>query len=64
LLQQLAVEHGAGRALAGFEFRGVSPLVVNRPFRVEGRETEGGALALWARGPDGELAMSASATFR
>lgn len=64
LLQQLAVEHGAGRALASFEFRGVSPLFVDRPFRIEGREAEGGALALWARGPAGELAMSASATFR
>jgi 3-methylfumaryl-CoA hydratase len=64
LLQQLATEHGAGRRLAGFQFRGVSPLLANRPFRVEGRAGDDGALALWARGPDGELAMSATATFR
>ena len=64
LLQQLALEQGGGRALASFEFRGVSPLFVTRPFRVEGRPADDGALALWARGPDGELAMSASATFR
>ncbi|NYT59980.1 MaoC family dehydratase N-terminal domain-containing protein [Alcaligenaceae bacterium] len=64
LLQQLALEQGGGRALASFEFRGVSPLFVSRGFRIEGRTQEDGSLALWARGPDGELAMSATATFR
>jgi 3-methylfumaryl-CoA hydratase len=64
LLQQLAVEKGGGRQLARFEFRGVSPLFVARAFRLEGREAEDGTLALWARGPDGELAMSATAAFR
>jgi 3-methylfumaryl-CoA hydratase len=63
LLQQLALAQGGGRLLGSFEFRGVSPLFVGRSFRVEGR-TEGDGLALWARGPDGELAMSATATFR
>jgi 3-methylfumaryl-CoA hydratase len=64
LLQQLALEHGGGRKLARFEFRGVSPLFVDRAFRLEGREAGDGTLALWARGPDGELAMSATAAFR
>ena len=64
LLQQLALAHGDGRALASFEFRGVSPLFVSRPFRLEGHTNEDGSLALWARGPDGELAMSATATLR
>jgi 3-methylfumaryl-CoA hydratase len=64
LLQQLALEKGGGRKLARFEFRGVSPLIAGRAFRIEGREAEAGTLALWARGPDGELAMSATATFR
>jgi 3-methylfumaryl-CoA hydratase len=64
LLQQLAVEHGNGRALARFDFRGVSPLFVSRAFRLEGRAADDGTLALWARGPDGELAMSATAAFR
>ncbi|WP_137919288.1 MaoC family dehydratase N-terminal domain-containing protein [Hydrogenophaga sp. 2FB] len=64
LLQQFALEQGGGRSLASFDFRGVSPLFVGRPFRLEGREGENGALSLWARGPDGELAMSATATFR
>lgn len=64
LLQQFALEHGDGRALASFDFRGVSPLFVGRPFRLEGREAQNAGLTLWARGPDGELAMSATATFR
>ncbi len=64
LLQQFALEHGGGRPLARFDFRGVTPLFVGRPFQLEGREGPGDTLALWARGPDGELAMSATATFR
>lgn len=64
LLQQFALEQGAGRTLARFEFRGVSPLFVSRGFRLEGRPAEDGALSLWVRGPDGELAMSATAAFR
>ncbi len=64
LLQQLAVEQGGGRPLARFEFRGVSPLFVSRDFRLEGRAQDDGTLELWARGPDGELAMSAVAAFR
>jgi len=64
LLQQFALEHGGGRALSSFDFRGVSPLFAGRAFQLEGREAEGGTLALWARGPDGELAMSATAAFR
>ena len=64
LLQQFALEHGAGRPLARFEFRGATPLFVGRAFQLEGRQVEDGTLALWARGPDGELAMSATAAFR
>ena len=64
LLQQLALEQGGGRQLAQFDFRGVSPLFVTRGFRLEGKRAADGSLSLWARGPDGELAMSATATFR
>jgi 3-methylfumaryl-CoA hydratase len=64
LLQQFALEHGCGRALARFDLRGVSPLFVGRPFRLEGRKAEDDTLALWARGPEGELAMSATAALR
>jgi 3-methylfumaryl-CoA hydratase len=64
LLQQFAVERGAGRRLARFDFRGVTPLFVGRAFQLEARQAEDGTLALWARGPDGELAMSATAAFQ
>jgi 3-methylfumaryl-CoA hydratase len=63
LLQQFALEQGAGRPLVHFDFRGVTPLFVERAFQLEGRQAEDGTLALWARGPDGELAMSATAAF-
>lgn len=64
LLQQFAVEHGGGRRLERFDFRGVAPLFVDRSFRLEACEGEDGAsLAVWARGPDGELVMSATAGF-
>ncbi len=63
LLQQFAVEQGGGRPLARFDFRGMSPVFVGRAFQLEGRCDEDGTLALWVRGPDGELAMSASAVF-
>ena len=64
LLQQFALEHGAGRPLARFDFRGVTPLFVGRAIKLEGRQVEDGTLAVWARGPDGELAMSATVAFR
>jgi 3-methylfumaryl-CoA hydratase len=64
LLQQFALQHGGGRALARFDFRGVTPLFVGRPFQLEGRPSVEDTFALWARGPDGELAMSATADFR
>jgi 3-methylfumaryl-CoA hydratase len=63
LLQQFALQHAAGRSLARFEFRGITPLFAARPFSLEGRQAEDASLALWARGPDGELAMSATAEF-
>jgi 3-methylfumaryl-CoA hydratase len=63
LLQQFALEQCGGRRLKRFDFRGVTPLFVGRAFQLEGKRAEDGTLALWARGPDGELAMSATAAF-
>ena len=61
LLQRFVLSNVPGR-LASFEFRGVSPLHVDRPFRLNGRKDDVGDLAkVWATGPDGELAMSATA---
>ena len=59
LLQGFAERH-AGKPLRSFEFRGVSPLFVSSPFRLEGKG-DGSALDLWADGPGGALAMRAAA---
>jgi 3-methylfumaryl-CoA hydratase len=64
LLQGVAARRG-GRPLARFEFRGMSPLFVGSSFKLEGKMVDGGGRAfdLWASGPNGELAMRASAQF-
>jgi 3-methylfumaryl-CoA hydratase len=43
-----------------FEFKAVSPLIDTAPFEVCGH-LDGGTATLWARGPNGALAMQASA---
>jgi 3-methylfumaryl-CoA hydratase len=64
LLQDFAVRCGQPRRLTRFNFRGVAPLFVDRPFSLEARNIDEDAkLDLWACGPDGELAMLADATF-
>jgi len=62
LLQGFAAAH-AGRPLREFEFRGMSPLFVSAPFKLEGKAGDSDALELWASGPNGALAMRASAKF-
>ncbi|MFV8817529.1 FAS1-like dehydratase domain-containing protein [Haliea sp. E17] len=63
LLQQFALEHAAGRRLQQFDFRAVAPLFVDRAFTLEARRSGENALEVWARGPEGQLAMQASAVF-
>lgn len=64
LLQGLAGRALPGRRLASFDFRAVSPLFVDHPFFLEAAKGEAGKdLDLWARGPEGQLAMRAEATF-
>lgn len=59
LLQGFA-QRRTGKSLKSFEFRGVSPLFVSSPFRLEGKG-DGRALDLWASGASGALAMRATA---
>jgi 3-methylfumaryl-CoA hydratase len=44
-----------------FDFKAVSPLHDTAPFAICGR-LDGGSATLWARGPEGQLAMQATAT--
>lgn len=60
LLQGFVTSAGMGR-LTRFEFRGMAPLFGDRPFTLQAGEEVDGAIPLWAKGPDGELAMQASA---
>ncbi|MGF1639546.1 MAG: acyl-CoA dehydrogenase [Rhodospirillales bacterium] len=59
LLMEL-VRHHAGRAVAGFEFRGLAPLFDLAPFRVAATP-EASTVRLEAHGPDGRTAMTATA---
>lgn len=63
LLQNFVMSCAPGRHLKRFEFRGVHPLFLGSPFSLEAAKGEDDGLNLWARGPHGELAMQASATF-
>ena len=60
LIEQLHRTH-PGHAVRSFDFKAVSPLFDTAPFEVCGR-IDGDLASLWARGPDGQLAMEASAT--
>ena len=52
------------RNIRSFEFKAVSPLFDTAPFTVAGRlEGDQRTAHLWARGPEGHLAMQASAEF-
>ena len=63
LLQGFATDLRKSKKMTGFDFRGITPLFVDRPFNLEARDGKDGSLDLWARGPDSELAMSANAYF-
>ena len=64
MLQGMAVNCCPDKQLHRFSFRGMAPLFVDRWFHVEGSrtETENG-LTVWARGPEGEIAMRAEVEF-
>lgn len=59
LIEELRRTH-PGKAICSFEFKAVSPLFDNAPFTVNGKLV-GSAAHLWARGPQGQLAMQACA---
>lgn len=65
LLQGLAVNFYPDKQLFQFDFRGMAPLFVDRGFHVEASRAEtGDELVVWARGPEGEIAMRAEVRFR
>ncbi|WP_025602096.1 FAS1-like dehydratase domain-containing protein [Burkholderia sp. WSM2230] len=58
LMEELRRTH-PDRTIRTFEFKALSPLFDTAPFTVNGK-LEGHAASLWARGPQGQLAMQAS----
>ncbi|MFX1677489.1 MaoC family dehydratase N-terminal domain-containing protein [Paraburkholderia sp. A2WS-5] len=59
LMEELRRAHPE-KTIRSFEFKAVSPLFDIAPFTVNGK-LEGDTAHLWARGPEGQLAMQASA---
>jgi len=59
LVEQLQLAHPAAK-VASFDFKAASPLFDTHPFTVCGK-LEGSTAHLWARGPEGQLAMQATA---
>jgi len=62
LLVDLLRRQHPDASLRRFEFRAMAPLFDVAPFDVCGRPEGNGQVSLWAQGPDGALAMRATAT--
>ena len=62
LLADLFRQEFPDARLDSFEFKAMSPLFDIQPFDICGKREGAGAVALWARGPDGALAMMCKAT--
>jgi 3-methylfumaryl-CoA hydratase len=62
LLVDLWRRQQPGAALSRFEFRALRPLFDTAPFDLCGQPENDGRVALWAQGPDGAVAMRATAT--
>ncbi len=63
LLMKLAVERMVGKSLKKFEFRNFNPVFDTAAFEICGKRTDDNKCSVWATGPDGELAVSATAVF-
>ena len=63
LLMRLAVKNMGGRALKKFSFRNYSPIFDTAPFKITGKAGNQGDCTVWVAGPEGELAVSATAQF-
>ena len=63
LLMRLAVEKMGGRDLKEFHFRNFSPIFDTASFTLAGRPEGADGCTVWVRGPNGELAVEATARF-
>ncbi|WP_373087777.1 MaoC family dehydratase N-terminal domain-containing protein [Sneathiella sp.] len=63
LLMRLAVQKMNSRSLKNFNFRNYNPIFDTRPFTITGKADSEDRCTVWVKGPDGELAVSATAEF-
>ncbi|WP_169566069.1 FAS1-like dehydratase domain-containing protein [Sneathiella limimaris] len=63
LLMKLAIDNMGGKSLKTFEFRNSSPIFDTDPFRICGRKLDDDSCEVWATGPEGQLAVKATAQF-
>lgn len=64
LLVDFARDNNPGRAMTGFRMRARAPLFDIAPFDLVGRpDADGNGCEVWALTPEGEVAMSAAASF-
>ncbi|MCF8465828.1 MAG: MaoC family dehydratase N-terminal domain-containing protein [Sneathiella sp.] len=63
LLMRLAVKNMGGRALKHFNFRNYSPIFDTASFKIAGKADNDDQSTVWVAGPDGELAVLATAQF-
>ncbi|MBE7636459.1 acyl-CoA dehydrogenase [Sneathiella sp. P13V-1] len=63
LLMRLATEKMPGKSLKQFDFRNSNPVFDINSFTLCGRKVDENTCEVWAKGPDGELAVFATAKF-
>ncbi|WP_339713197.1 MaoC family dehydratase N-terminal domain-containing protein [uncultured Sneathiella sp.] len=62
-LMQLAIKKMDGRPLKKFSFRNFNPIFDIAPFTLSGKKESEDKCQVWVRGPNGELAVKATAEF-
>lgn len=63
LLMKLAIDNMGGKSLKKFEFRNSSPIFDTASFTICGKKIDDTHCEVWAKGPNGELAVMATAQF-
>lgn len=63
LLMKLAIDNMDGKSLKQFDFRNSSPIFDTASFSLMGKKTGEDSCEVWAAGPNGELAVKATARF-
>ncbi|MBO6827639.1 MAG: MaoC family dehydratase N-terminal domain-containing protein [Sneathiella sp.] len=63
LLMKLASENMPGKSLKSFDFRNQNPIFDTAPFTLCGKKLDENTCEVWAKGPNGELAVRATAKF-